>query len=335
MKFLLSNLMFLMLSFLLITCSSPTQQKSASEETSVLKPTLPIPDFNADSAYEFVKKQLSFGPRVPNTLPHENCAGYLTGKLQGYCQNVILQKGTISAFDGTQLRFQNIIASWMPDSNNRILLCAHWDSRPFADHDPISGNRRKPIDGANDGASGVGVLLEIARQINFKQPAIGIDIILFDVEDYGPPQDYQPDRTSEDHWGLGSQYWSRNPHKPDYFAKYGILLDMVGAHGATFLIEGISEEYASDIVRRTWTTADRAGYSGYFLFEKGPPITDDHIPINKIRNIPTIDIIHLDKNSETGFYPYWHTTKDNLAAIDKSTLKAVGQTLLTVIYEEN
>jgi len=335
MKSIFSIFFVFILSLLVINCSSPTRQRSTSQETAVTKPGVVVPDFNADSAYGFVKDQLAFGPRVPNTLPHEKCAEFLTGKLKSYCQNVISQKGELKAFNGTLLRFQNIIASWMPDSNNRILLCAHWDSRPFADHDPVPANRRKPVDAANDGASGVGVLMEIARQISLKQPAIGIDIILFDVEDYGPPEDHPLGENSEDQWGLGSQYWSKNPHRPGYFAKYGILLDMVGATGATFLMEGISMEYARDIVRLVWVTADRAGYSGYFLFDQGMSITDDHIPINKIRNIPTIDIIHLDKTSETGFYPYWHTTKDNLAAIDKSTLKAVGQTLLTVIYEEN
>jgi len=334
MKLFLPLLLAFPFSLLVTNCSSPVRQKPVSEESSATKTIIQVPDFNADSAYGFIKDQLAFGPRVPNTPPHEKCAEYLTGTLQRYCQKVTIQKGEVKAFNGTFLRFRNIIASWRPDSNNRVLLCAHWDSRPFADHDPVPKNRLKPVDAANDGASGVGVLLEIARQINLSQPLIGIDIILFDAEDYGPPQDQRQSEGSEDQWGLGSQYWARNPHKPGYFAKYGILLDMVGAAGATFLMEGISMEYAGDIVRSVWLTADRAGFSGYFLAEQGMAITDDHIPVNRILNIPTIDIIHLDKNTETGFYPYWHTTKDNLAAIDKSTLRAVGQTLLTVIYEE-
>ncbi|MEI6455505.1 MAG: M28 family peptidase [bacterium] len=319
--------------FLTLGCNR-SNTETRQEKESLPKATIRIPQFNSDSAYANVKAQLAFGPRVPNTPAHEKCAAYLTGKLKGYAQAVISQKGIVNAYNGTPLHFQNIIASWRPDSNNRILLCAHWDSRPFADHDPVPSNRRKPFDAANDGASGVGILLEIARQISLNEPAIGIDIILFDVEDYGPPQDHQSAETNENQWGLGSQYWSNNPHRPGYFAKYGILLDMVGAAGATFLMEGISSQYAPDILKLVWNAAGRTGYSGYFLYEQGMSITDDHIPINQIRNIPTIDIIHLDKNSETGFYPFWHTTKDNLDAIDKSTLKAVGQTLLTVIYEE-
>ena len=322
-------------SLFIISCNNTNQQpaenKLAADQP---KSSVQVPEFIGDSAYGFIKTQLAFGPRVPNTPAHEKCAAFLSEKLTSYCKNVQVQKGRLKAFNGAMLDFQNIIASWKPESNNRIFLCAHWDSRPFADHDPDPANRRKPVDAANDGASGVGVLLEIARQINLRQPEIGIDIILFDVEDYGPPQDEPVEENADEQWGLGAQYWSRNPHKPGYFARFGILLDMVGAPGATFLMEGISMHYAPEIMKAVWNTADRIGYSSFFRYEQGSQITDDHLPINKILGIPTIDIIHLDKNSATGFYPYWHTTKDNLAAIDKTTLKAVGQTLLTVIFEE-
>jgi hypothetical protein len=189
------------------------------------------------------------------------------------------------------------------------------------------------VDGANDGASGVGVLLEAARQLKLKEPPIGVDIILFDVEDYGPHQEETADDPNNQ-WALGSQYWSKNPHKAGYTAKYGILLDMVGAPNSTFYMEGISMQYAADIVKMVWSTAGRIGYSSWFLLDDGGYITDDHLPINKILNIPTIDIIHQDKNTTSGFYPYWHTTGDTFDKIDKNTLKVVGQTLLTVIYEE-
>jgi len=328
---------FIPLVFCLLTFSCNNTSRQSAENSGPSNQNnrnIEIPDFNADTAYAYVKAQLAFGPRVPNTPAHEKCAAYLSDELSSHCKNVLIQKGRIKAFNGTFLNFQNIIASWKPESNNRIFLCAHWDSRPFADHDPDPANRRKPVDAANDGASGVGILLEVARQINLRQPEIGIDILLFDVEDYGPPQDEAVEENADEQWGLGAQYWSNHPHKQGYFARYGILLDMVGAPGATFLMEGISMQYAPEIMKAVWNTANRIGYSGYFRFEQGSYITDDHGPINKILGIPTIDIIHLDKNSQTGFYPYWHTTKDNLAAIDKATLKAVGQTLLTVIFEE-
>jgi hypothetical protein len=315
------------------SCNQPVKQDTSNQVSVPTGPKVPVPDFNADSAYESCRIQLAFGPRVPNTPAHNKCAAYLTDKLKTYSQNVIVQKGQVYAYNKTALKFQNIIASWNPETNNRILLCAHWDSRPYADHDPDPKNRRKPVDAANDGASGVGVLMEVARQLSLLAPSIGVDIILFDVEDYGPPQD-EPMDNSDQYWGQGAEYWANNPHKTDYFAKYGILLDMVGAKDATFLMEGVSMQYAADIVKSVWAAGNRIGYSSYFLFDKGGYITDDHVPINKIRNIPTIDIIHLDKNTDTGFYPFWHTTGDTFDKLDKNTLKVVGQTLLTVIYEE-
>jgi len=246
----------------------------------------------------------------------------------------VVQKGVVTAFNGSPLRFQNIIASFGPPENNRILLGAHWDSRPYADHDPDPVNFNTPIDGANDGASGAGVLLEVARLLGNKPPPVGVDIILFDAEDYGPPETLQTDKNSSDEWGLGSQYWAKNPHRPGYFARYGILLDMVGAADATFLMEGVSMEYASDIVRKVWDIGNQIGYSSYFLYQQGGYITDDHYYVIRYRNIPMIDIIHLDPAAESGMYAYWHTVHDNLDKIDRSTLKAVGQTLLTVIYSE-
>jgi len=330
MKYILS---LLLLSFLWVSCNQQPGSKAAQTETARPKSTVKIPDFNSDSAYESVRAQLAFGPRVPNTPAHVKCANYLISKMKTYTPVVMVQKGTLSAFNGTPLHFQNIIASWKPETNNRILLCAHWDSRPFADHDPDKKNRSKPVDAANDGASGVGVLMEMARQFSLLNPTVGVDIIFFDVEDYGPPQD-QTMSDSEDQWGLGAQYWAKNPHKSGYVARYGILLDMVGARNATFLMEGYSMQYAGDIVKSIWSTAARIGYVSWFPEEQAGYITDDHVPINRIANIPTIDIIHLDKNSETGFYPYWHTTGDTFDKIDKNTLKVVGQTLMTVVYEE-
>ena len=324
----------LVLFLLMIACNQQGTRQNANQDAADQKPRVAVPEFNADSAYAFIKTQLGFGPRVPDSRAHEQCGDWLHGKLSSYAPEVTVQKGKVTAFNGHLLSFRNFIASWKPETPNRILLCAHWDSRPWADHDPDPKNRKKPVDAANDGASGVAVLLETARQLSLKTPAIGIDIILFDVEDYGPPQDQPVAGNQDEQWGLGSRYWSENPHKSNYTARYGILLDMVGAANATFLMEGFSLQYAGDIVKSVWAAAGRIGYSSFFLYEQGGYITDDHLPINQIRNIPTLDIVHLDKSSSTGFYPGWHTTHDNLEVIDRRTLKAVGQTLLTVIYEE-
>jgi len=331
----IKSVVFLLLTFAFgISCNNTNPDKKTGTETEHKKQEIKIPSFNADSAYAFVKAQVDFGPRVNNTKAHEKCANYLIKKLKNYCPDVIVQKGKVKAFDGSLLNFKNIIAAFNPDMNDRIFLCSHWDSRPFADQDPDVKKHRTPIDGANDGASGVGVLMEIARQLSMAHPSIGVDIIFLDAEDYGPPQDIDREAHSEDWWGLGSQYWAKSPHKANYFAKYGILLDMVGAPHATFLQEKFSLQYAPDIVRNVWDIASRLGYSEYFPFENGDMITDDHVYINQTLNIPTIDIIHLERNGKSAFYPYWHTLKDNMDSIDKTTLDVVGKTLMAVIANE-
>lgn len=292
-----------------------------------------IPEFNADSAYSYVAAQLEFGPRVPGTPAHAACAKYLAGELDRHGLEVTVQDITVRQFDGKIINGKNIIGSLNPDNPKRVMLSSHWDSRQFADWDPDVANHRKSIPGANDGASGVGILLEIARLITKEEPKIGIDIVFWDVEDQGEPHDAQ-NTGKEDTWGLGSQYWSKNMHKPGYNARYGILLDMVGAKDAVFRMEGFSQQFAPSIVRKVWNHAKELGYGYRFLFEESNPIMDDHYYINKYANIPTIDIIHQDQSTGTGFYPYWHTLEDNLDKIDKETLKMVGEVVLKTIYSE-
>jgi len=296
-------------------------------------PKVTVPDFNADSAYSFIQRQVDFGPRVMGSKAHENCAIYLTEQFRKYSNDITVQQGSVQTFDGKTFPIKNIVASFNPSNANRIFICSHWDSRPFADYDPDEKNHTKAIDGANDGASGVGIIIEIARILSANKITLGVDLILFDAEDYG-----QPEKSSfppkEDTWALGSQYWSKKPHKENYNARFGILLDMVGAANATFYMEGFSQYYAPDVVRKVWSAAARSGYSDFFINENSNEITDDHYYINNIIKIPTIDIIQHDMSSPTGFYKNWHTTHDDLKGIDKATLKAVGQTLLRVIFEE-
>ncbi len=309
----------------------PTTQRSISLAERILKAE--VPDFNPDTAYYYVDRQVSFGPRVPNTSAHAQCALFLMETLGRFTAHVQLQETRVRAYDGTTLNIKNIIGSFNPEAKNRILLCAHWDSRPFADHDPNPDNHYTPILGANDGASGVGVLLEIARQLLLQPVNYGVDIIFFDAEDYGEHQSLQA-RTG-DFWALGSQYWARNPHKPNYNARLGILLDMVGAPDAVFTMEGTSMYYAADIMKKVWEVAHQIGFGSYFSFKRTNAIVDDHTYINEIIRIPTIDIIHYSENTATGFFEHWHTLKDNMDTIDKNTLNAVGQTVLTFVYLEN
>ncbi len=314
------------------SCKPKTVQPTFETEKSEVVQSIKIADFNADSAYYFVEQQVKFGPRVPNSKAHQECAAWLEKTLKTYTLQVAVQPFTAKAYNGTVLNCKNIIASFNPKNSARVLLCSHWDSRPFADNDPDSAYHRTPIDGANDGASGVGILLEIARQLMISPAAIGVDILLLDGEDYGAPQD--AGFIGSDDWALGSQYWSRYPHVNAYGARYGILLDMVGAENAVFTMEGTSMYYAPDIALRIWNMGAAIGYSDYFSTERTNAITDDHVYINQLRQVPTIDIIQHDQSTQSGFYQNWHTMKDNMKGISKPTLKAVGQTILTVVRKE-
>ncbi|HAG17132.1 MAG TPA: glutamine cyclotransferase [Bacteroidales bacterium] len=321
--------------FLLFSCENGKKaQKTSAELKSISGNEISVPPFNADSAFSFVAAQTAFGPRVPNTAAHQKCALYLQNKLRGYADTVMVQEFQMRAFDGTILNGKNIIASFNPKNEKRIFLSAHWDSRPFADHDPDAANHKTPIDGANDGASGVGILIELARLLQIQKAEMGVDIILFDLEDYGTPEFAPRTANSENTWALGSQYWSLNPHYPNYNAQYGILLDMVGAKNAVFRMEYFSMLYAPQIVKDVWKTAATLGFSDYFLLENGSSVLDDHYFINRNSQIPTIDIIQHDSKMASGFYEHWHTLNDNLQNIDKETLNAVGLVVTQVVYQE-
>ena len=287
------------------------------------QPTVTLPAFDNDSAYAFVKAQTDFGPRVLGTEAHENCRIWLLNKLKTYCDTVYNQSFTAKTYDGKSWPCANLIGSFGPERTKRIVLAAHWDARPFADHDPDPANRDKAIDGANDGASGVGVLLEIARQLHESQPNVGVDIIFFDAEDYGPKES---ESVPGDWWGLGAQHWAKNPHVQGYTANYGILLDMVGSADATFTREYYSMQYAGSFVDLVWNNA--AG--NHFIKAAGGAVTDDHVFVNQA-GIPCVDIIDMRADSETGFCPEWHTINDTMDAISAATLAEVGQTLLNVI----
>lgn len=309
--------------------------EKVQESATAVEPAVIVPIFDADSAYSFIEAQLAFGPRVPSTASHRKCADYLVSRFKGYGATVISQEADLKAYNGDVLKACNIIAQFQPEKKERVMLCAHWDTRPWADSDPDKANHYKPLPGANDGGSGVGVLLEIARHLATVPSSVGVDIILFDAEDYGLHENDSHLWSKHRHsWALGSQYWSINPHTPGYSARYGILLDIVGAPGSRFCHEGYSVNYAADVVEKVWKWADKTGYGNYFVNEEGGSITDDHYYVNSILGLPCIDIINCDPESPNGFGPYHHTMKDDIDWIDKSTLKAVGQTVMTVIYNE-
>ncbi len=317
----------------MVTSCNQGHKAAKSHKTETAKKTVQVPAFNADSAYYFVEKQVSFGPRVPGTPAHDKCAAWLAEKLRQYSDTVIVQKFKARTYDKVTRNGKNIIASFGPEKNQRVLLMSHWDSRPFADYDPDPSKHRTPIDAANDGASGVGVLIEAARHFAHQHPDVGVDIVLFDLEDWGPPSDL--DLHGDDYWGLGSQFWSKNPHVLGYEASFGILLDMVGATNPKFKKEYFSLQYAEFVVDMVWERAYSLGYGDYFLNEEGTAISDDHVYVNRYARIPSIDIIHLDpESSNRSFFEYWHTTGDNMEHIDKRSLGIVGEVVLEVVYNQ-
>lgn len=329
-----NKLLYISIIILFIGCSDDNDKKEIV--TPVVKPIvtkqIDRPQFNPDSAYKYIQKQVDFGPRFPNNEAHGKCAQYLENKLTSIGLNTIMQIGSAKTFNNQKITIKNIIGEYNVSATDRILLFAHWDSRPFADHD--TKNMTKPILGANDGASGVGILIEVARQLMITKPKIGVDIIFFDAEDYGQPSSGMVENKSET-WCLGSQYWAKNPHKENYTAKYGILLDMVGSHNAFFTKESISMKYAPEVMNKVWKNGQILGYGNYFSNNETYFVgTDDHQYINEIAKIPSIDIIHYER-STGNFHPTWHTHNDNMDVINKSTLTAVGEVLLYTIYNEN
>ena len=324
-----TKMLYILFAAAMISCSQTPSSSSAKVESQPVKQQN-VPAFDADSAWVFVENQVKFGPRVPNSEAHVACGNYLASELKRFGAQVYEQEATLTAYNGTQLKAKNIIGSFNPENSKRVLLFAHWDSRPYADHDKDPANHKKPIDGADDGASGVGVLLEMARQFSIKSPAIGIDIIFFDAEDYGTPEFVK--EYKENTWCLGAQFWAKNPHVKGYKADFGILLDMVGAKNASFFKEATSMRYAPQIVEEVWSTARDLGYGKFFINAEGGAITDDHQYVILGRNIPCIDIIYTDPESDNGFGPHWHTQNDTMDNIDRETLKAVGQTVLQVVY---
>ncbi len=333
------KIFFIILSIsLLASCESKKPKENNKANSTQVTINQNIPNFNADSAFRFVACQTDFGPRVPGTEAHEKCALWLEKTLSSFADTVIVQSFRARLYNKNTMNGKNLIASFHPEATQRIVLCAHWDSRPFADHDTDDANWDKPIDGANDGASGVGVLLETAR-LPKQHPTneeLGLDIVLFDLEDYGPPQSQAMEYYDENnYWALGSQYWSSNPHKTGYHANFGILLDMVGGNNPNFMKEYYSQSYASWVSNKVWRKAHELGYQHCFSNELGDPISDDHIPMNTISGIPTIDIIDLQPNSANQSFPNeWHTLNDNIDAIDKQTLGMVGTLIINIIFDE-
>ena len=285
-----------------------------------------VPEFSSENAYQYIVDQVSLGPRVPNSEAHREAIQLYNRHFREFAGNdaVFVQSFQTEVY-GDTLNLYNLIASFGTEYSDRILLAAHWDSRPRAEEDLV--DPESPILGADDGASGVAVLMEFAKIFSENELPIGVDIILFDGEDYGVPSDL-------DNYFLGSRYWGNNPPVPGYSPRFGILLDMVGGVNAVFPKEGYSMQFAPNLVNEIWSIAEEFDYENLFIDERGGMISDDHIIVERLTGIPMINIIHhrMDANGNVNFPPYWHTQNDNLDIIDKNVMQAVGEVLLELIY---
>ena len=302
------------------------KKESTTDDTTAAQPNEALNLFNADSAYSYIAQQVAFGTRVPNTPTHQECGEWIAGKLKEFGLEVVLQQANVSTHEGASLPITNMIGRLNPAAERRILLLAHWDTRPTADNDPNPSRKGEPILGADDAASGVGVLLEVARQLADRNSTLGVDFLFVDAEDMGVSE-------NEDSWCLGSTYWSKHPHVEHYRAEFGILLDMVGAHDAKFRWEYFSKTHAPSIVSSLWDKAASLGYGHYFIQADGAALTDDHKPIIDNLAIPTIDIVNYDPARSNGFGAHWHTHGDNMEVIDKEVVKAIGETLMAYLED--
>lgn len=315
-----------------IAASGCTSGSSAAADTKPVKAA--ALEFNADSAYAFTAAQTAFGPRVPGSAASEQCGDWLVAKLQQMgAANIAEQRATVTAYDGTPLSIRNITAQFNPQAANRTLLLAHWDSRPWADQEPDPALRDTPIDGANDGASGVAVILEIARNLAANGISSGVDILLTDAEDYGRrADDHSAQAANDNSWCLGTQHWLTEPTLDLAAIRQAVLLDMVGGRDATFPREMHSEYLCKNLNDQLWQAARAAGVQARFPDQLGGAIVDDHVYLIQA-GIPAIDIIE-SANAETGsFNPTWHTHADNISNIDPQTLKAAGLTVTNFLKQ--
>jgi hypothetical protein len=287
-----------------------------------------VPDFSADTAFAFVERQLAFGNRIPGSNGWSRCAEWLATQMRRWCDTVIVQEFKAELWNGSTVPGRNIIASLNPAADRRVLLAAHWDSRSWADHDRNDDLQHSPVPGANDGASGVATLMEMARVMSTMPPSVGVDFIFFDVEDQGAPE--WSEVYDQDTWCKGSQYWAANRHVPYYSAVYGVLFDMVGTQQPRFTKEQISRSFAPGLTNKLWNAAAALGYDNVFVSQETDPILDDHYYVNRLAGIPMADIVQNSGN--TSFFEHWHTTTDDLDAISRESLRTVAMVTMKTLY---
>jgi len=305
-----------------VACDQRQQQPVPQQQMKSLEPLVVAPVFDAQQAHRFLTSQTDFGPRNPGSQGYRKCLRFLQDEMAKYAEIVFLQEFTHTNFKGETLKYANIISQFNRDAIVRVLLTAHWDTRPWADNDSDPSNHEKPILGANDGASGVAVLLEIARQMKRNAPPIGVDIVLFDCEDVGRHGDQRS-------YAVGSQHFAKNRPK-ELNPRFAVNLDMVGDKNLTIPREQNSDRYAPTIMDLIYSTAKELGVSE-FVNGVGEEIFDDHVPLNEA-GIPAVDLI--DFNYPDNSNRFWHSLEDTPDKCSPQSLEAVGKVLLSILYKK-
>lgn len=274
-------------------------------------------EFSGPTAFKYVEQQMAFGPRVPNTAGHQKMGDWLLSELRSRADTVIVQEFRHRTSKGHNLQLRNFFARFRPEATDRILFLAHWDTRPFADKSANLGQQRLPVPGANDGASGVAVLLGVADALKAKPATVGVDLLFVDGEDYG-------DFADSTETLIGSRYFARHL-PPGYTTLFAVVFDMVGDRDLELPQEGYSAQNAPEVVQRVWQTAERLGYGRIFVKRVSTALTDDHVPLQQV-GIRAIDVIDYD-------FPYHHTTEDTIDKVSAESLQIVGNVAVALIRQ--
>ena len=318
----LSHLALSLLAFLIACTSDRPKDGEKPRKVGSPTPVVTVPNFSGEEAFQYLLAQTKLGPRNPGSAGHARCLNYLLSELRLYAESVNGQEFSHRGYRGEHLRLTNIIASFNLQAEERMLLAAHWDTRPYADQEKDSTKRNRPILGANDGASGVAVLLQLAKIMKQYPPPVGVDIVLFDGEDFGRATDF-------DNFLLGSKHFA-SQKQPSYNPRFGIVVDMIGDAQLEIMKEESSLESAPDLVQYVWATAEQLGLRE-FVSDVGSDVYDDHIPLNEvgIKSITLIDFQYPDRS-----HRYWHTSEDTPDKCHPSSLETVGTLLTHLVYKK-
>ena len=303
------------LACLVIACGGDAQKGSAAQRDG--NSTATATGFNGGAAYNYAKAQVDFGPRVPGTLAAKQAGDWIISQMRARADTVIVQSFTYTTADGKKLPLRNILARFRPDLKERVLYLTHWDSRPISESAATEAERKMPVPGANDGASGVGMFVALADVLKKKKPNVGVDLLFTDGEDYGQFGPPEVDVL------IGARYFATHLPSPDYKPLYGVLWDMIGDKDLRIPYEMNSFQQAPEVVSRVWQTASDLGHADVFVQESGGEITDDHIPLLKA-GLRVIDVIDLT-------YPPHHTPQDTMDKISAKSLAIVGDVATALV----